>query len=88
MREVNIEKELCSECGGRLEKKYISQEFEREGVTVRLSGIVALTCTDCGDIYFQPGGADKIVEAVNSLFDIAITERQHKHQLTAQICRV
>jgi len=88
MKEVSIEKEACSECGGRLEKKYVSQEFEREGVTVRLSGIVALACTDCGDIYFQPGGADKVVEAVNSLFEVATAERQHKYPLTAQICRV
>lgn len=88
MKEVNIEKESCSECGGRLEKRYVSQEFEREGVTVRLSGIRALACMDCGDIYFQPGAADKVVETANSLFDLAIIERQHKHHLTAQICRV
>ena len=88
MRKVSIGKEPCSECGGRLEKKYVSQEFEREGVTIRLSGILALGCPDCGDIYFQPGGADKVVEAANSLFELAVTERQHKHQLTAQICQV
>ncbi|MDI6794926.1 MAG: YgiT-type zinc finger protein [bacterium] len=88
MRKVNIEKEPCSECGGSLEKKYVSQEFERERVAVRLSGLLALVCNDCGDIYFQPGGADKVAEATNSLFELAITERQHKHQLTAQICQV
>lgn len=87
MREINVEKEPCSECGGRLDKKYVSQEFEREGITVRLSGIRALVCTNCGDIYFHPGGADKVVNAVNSLFELAVTERQHKHRLTAKICQ-
>jgi YgiT-type zinc finger domain-containing protein len=87
MIEINIEKEPCSECFGKLEKKYISQEFEKEGITVRLSGILAFVCTKCGDIYFLPGGADKITEAVNSLFDLAIIEKQHKHKMTAQILR-
>jgi len=87
IRELTIVKEPCSECSGRLEKKYVSQEFERGEVRIRLSGIVALACTDCGEIYFQPGGADKVAKAANSLFELAITERQHKHQLTAQICQ-
>jgi YgiT-type zinc finger domain-containing protein len=78
----------CSECGGRIEKKYISQEFEREGLKVKLSGIAALVCSKCKEIYFQPGGADKVAEAANSLFRLAQTEKQHKRGLTAQICRV
>mgnify|MGYP001600826773 CR=1 FL=1 len=31
MKKVDIEKEPCSECSGKLEKRYISQDFEREG---------------------------------------------------------
>lgn len=87
MKKVDIEKEPCSECGGKLEKRYISQDFEREGITVKLAGIAAMVCSDCGEIYFQPGGAQKVVEAANSIFGLAAVERQHKHQLTAQICR-
>ena len=33
--------EPCSECHGRLLRKEISQEFERAGVKVRLSGLKA-----------------------------------------------
>ena len=87
MKKVNIESAPCSECGGRIERKYIAQEFEREGLIVKLSGISALACSKCGEIYFQPGGADKVAEAANSLFRLAQTEKQHKHGLTAQICR-
>ena len=87
MKKVNIETAPCSECGGRLERKYISQEFEREGLTVKLSGIAALVCSKCGEIYFQPGGADKVADAANSLFRLAQSEKQHKHGLAAQICR-
>ena len=88
MRKIDMSKEPCSECGGRLERKSIDQEFEREGVKVRLSGIAALVCTDCGEIYFQPGGADKVAAAANSLFKLADVEKQHKRSLTAQICQV
>ena len=88
MNRMIIEKEPCSECGACLEKEYVSQEFEREGVTVKLSGIAALVCPGCGEIYFQPGGADKVAEAANSLFRLASVEKQHKRRLSAQICRV
>jgi len=85
MRKKDMAKEPCSECGGRLERKHITQEFEREGVKVKLSGIAALVCTNCEEIYFQPGAADKVAAAANSLFNLAVTEKQHKHPLTAQI---
>ena len=86
MRKIDTSKEPCSECGGRLERQHITQEFEREGVKVKLSGIVALVCTNCGEIYFQPGGAEKVATAANSLFDLANVEKQHKPSLIAQIC--
>ena len=66
-------------------QKLISQEFEREGVKVKLSGIKAWVCKGCGEIYFQPGGADKVAKAANSLFELALVEKQHKGTLTAQI---
>ena len=75
----------CSECGGTLEKRHISQEFEREGIKIRLSGIKAWVCKGCGETYFQPGGADKVVKAANCLFELALAEEQHKGTLTAQI---
>jgi len=87
MRKIDVSKEPYSECGGRLERKHIAQEFEREGIKVKLSGIAALVCTDCGEIYFQPGGADKVAAAANSLFNLAVVEKQHKRSLTAQICQ-
>lgn len=88
MRKIDTSKEPCSECSGRLERKHIAQEFEREGVKVKLSGIAALVCTECAEIYFLPGGADKVAAAANSLFNLAVIEKQHKHPLTAQICEV
>lgn len=75
----------CSECGGDLEIRLVSQEFEREGVKIKLSGIKAWVCKDCGEVYFQPGGADKIVKAANCLFELAQTEDQHKGTLAVQI---
>ena len=75
----------CSECGGPVRRKIIEQEFEKEGVRVRLSGLQASVCGRCGEIYFEPGGAQQVVEAVNSLFRLAFAERQHKGVLTAHL---
>ncbi len=86
MKKIDITKEPCSECRGKLQRKIISQEFERNGMTVKLSGIVAYVCSNCDEKYFLPGGAEKVAEAANSLFALALLENQHKHKLTAQIC--
>ena len=75
----------CSECKGRVRRKKISQEFEKEGVKVKLTGLKAWVCEQCGEIYFEPGGADRVVRAVNSLFALALAERQHKGTLNARL---
>lgn len=75
----------CSECGGKVKRKVISQEFEKEGVKVKLSGFKAWVCTQCGETYFEPGGAEKVVQAVNGLFALAFAERQHKGKVTARL---
>ncbi len=75
----------CSECGGKLKKKSITQEFEKEGVTVKLSGLKAWVCQRCGEIYFEPGGAEKVAQAVRCLFSLAFVEKQHKGQLRATV---
>ena len=60
----------CTDCGTRMEFKTISREFEREGLRVRLTGIPAAVCPNCGDISLAPGEADKIVKAANAMFEI------------------
>lgn len=75
----------CTECGGNLEKKTISQEFEREGIKIKLSGLKAWVCMKCDEIYFQPGSADKIAGAANCLFELAVTEEQHKGTLNIKM---
>ena len=75
----------CSECSGALRRKAVTQQFEREGLAVKLSGIQALVCSRCGEIYFEPGGADQLAQAVNSLFALAHTAKQHKGKVRAQI---
>lgn len=80
-----VGKPKCSECGGEVRRKTIAQEFEKEGVKVKLSGLRAWVCSRCGEVYFEPGGAQQVVEAVNSLFKLAFNERQHKGTLSAQV---
>jgi YgiT-type zinc finger domain-containing protein len=78
-------KAKCSECGGPVRRQTITQEFEKEGVKVKLSGLHAGVCSRCGEVYFEPGGAQQVVQAVNSLFRLALAERQHKGTLSAQL---
>jgi len=80
-----LTKSKCSECGARVRRQTITQEFEKEGVTVKLSGLKAWVCARCGEVYFEPGGAQQVVQAVNSLFALAFAERQHKGTLSAQL---
>jgi YgiT-type zinc finger domain-containing protein len=75
----------CTECGAKLREKLISQEFERQGRKVRLSGIRAWVCSKCGEIYFQPGGATRVTKAANCLFELASTEKQYKGTITAKV---
>lgn len=82
---IDIAKKPCSECGGRLRLRKISQEFEREGVRIRLAGIQAWVCSRCGEVVFMPGGADRLAKAARSLFELALAGRQHRGRLTARI---
>ena len=75
----------CSECGGTVRRRTITREFEREGQRVSLAGIHALVCGKCGETYFEPGGAQALVEAVDRLFALARRNRQFKGKLSAAL---
>ncbi len=75
----------CSECGGSLRKSMITQEFENEGVVIRISGVQAWVCSKCGEIYFEPGGAQRMADAVRCLFALALSEKQHKGTVVAEL---
>jgi YgiT-type zinc finger domain-containing protein len=82
---VQVRTHPCSACGGAVRRKTISQEFEREGIRVKISGVEAWVCSRCGEIYFEPGGAEKLVEAANSLYALAVAEKQHKGKVTGTV---
>lgn len=75
----------CSECGGPVRRKAISQEFEREGIVIKISGFMSWACSRCGEIYFQPGAADRLVQAANSLFALALEGKHHKGKVMARV---
>lgn len=81
----DLENAACTECGGRIEPKLITQEFEREGTIVEVSGVRALVCKSCGEVYFLPGGAQAVAQAANSLFELARRNRQHKGKLAGKV---
>lgn len=82
---TDLMKQRCSECGGSLRRQPIEREFEREGVTVKLSGVNAWVCSNCGEVYFEPGGADRLAAAVECLFELAIAEKQHRGKVSASV---
>ena len=79
--------EPCTECGGEVLRKFVDQEFERSGITIRLTGIAAWVCSRCGETYFLPGGADRVADVANALFAPATSEKQYKGRLAPQVCR-
>ena len=75
----------CSDCGGRVEYRVVAQEFEREGLRVTIAGLRVLVCSQCEEIYFEPGGAQALVEAANSLFALARSNHQHRGILAGAV---
>ena len=82
----NFLRSACSECSGAVRPRtIITQEFEREGLRVSVSGIRAMVCTKCDAVYFEPGGAQALVEAVDGLFALAKKNQQHKGKLVSAV---
>jgi len=75
----------CSDCGGCVRPKSITHEYERDGVRVSVSGVQVLECEKCGEVYFEPGGAQALVEAAESLFALARRTNQHKGKLIGAV---
>ncbi len=65
---------LCSDCHTRTEFRFVTEEYERGGVRVRISGIPAMVCPNCGAVSFPAGVTTRVAEAANALF--AVTEEQ------------
>ena len=79
-----LEDSMCKSCrSGRLAKDEVTQNFEREGLEVKIEGIPALVCVKCGQVYFAAGISDKISDAANNLFKLA--EIKHAGMFKAAI---
>ena len=72
----------CSQCGKQTRWQSVSQEFEREGRTVRISGIPAMVCPNCDVVYYPPGVADRVARATDALF--ALASDSHKSLVSAE----
>ncbi len=72
----------CSDCGSPTELRNVEQEYEREGIRVRIDGIPAMVCSQCGSVSFAAGIPDQIITAANAMFEIA--REQHRGVLTAK----
>lgn len=78
------ENAICKTCRqGTLYRRETSQNFEREGLEVRIDGIPALICDQCGQVYYPPGIGDKITDAANHLF--LLSEVKHAGKYVAAV---
>jgi YgiT-type zinc finger domain-containing protein len=63
---------LCSECRqARMEFRVSAMEFEEDGIHVKVSGVRAMVCPNCGATSFPPGVMDEILKTVNAVFEAA-----------------
>jgi len=70
------ENAICKACrSGKLLKREVAQDFEHEGLEVRIEGIPALVCERCSQVYLSPGIGDKVSSAANHLF--VLSEVKH-----------
>jgi len=75
----------CHVCGGKMSEQIVKQEFWLKDQLVVIDELPAGVCEQCGEIYFEPGGAEKVAQAVNCLFALAFAERQHKGRVSAHL---
>jgi len=61
----------------------VSHEFERDGLRVRISGIPAMVCSNCGVVSYSAGVPDKILAAADSLFELMVD--RHRGALRAEL---
>ncbi len=87
IKKLGIEKLMekpCSDCGGDVRRKAVTQNFERGGIKIIISGFKAWACMRCGEIYFAPGFVDKLTQAANALFAL-VDEKQKKGTIRGNI---
>lgn len=69
------ETSVCKSCrSGILNRREVTQKFEREGLEVRIDGIPALVCEKCSQTYYLPGTGDMISAAANHLFMLSVVK--------------
>jgi len=61
---------LCADCRHQTRWQEVSHEFERDGLRVRISGIPAMVCPNCGAVSYPASVSDRILTAANSLFEL------------------
>lgn len=63
---------ICTECKqAETQFQFVSMEFEREGVQVKVEEIPAMVCSSCGEKAFAPGIAEQVIAAANEMLDAA-----------------
>jgi YgiT-type zinc finger domain-containing protein len=82
MNEKSKRTRLCSDCRHQMEWGEVSQEFERDGLRVRISGIPAMVCPNCGAVSYPAGVPSKILTAAESLFELLVG--RHRGALRAE----
>ncbi|MBI1926790.1 YgiT-type zinc finger protein [Candidatus Poribacteria bacterium] len=81
--------EICTECK-QVETQFqlVSMEFERGGVQVKVEGIPAMVCPNCGEKAFAPGIAEQVIAAANEMLAAAGKAKKKAPQLHQYVVEV
>jgi YgiT-type zinc finger domain-containing protein len=77
-----MKQRLCADCQQQTQWQEVSHEFERGGLRVRISGIPAMVCSNCGAVSYPARIPDKLLAAADSLFELMAD--RHRGALRAE----
>ena len=71
---------LCSDCGTLTEFREVTEEYERGGMRIHISGIPAMVCPKCGSISFPAKITGKVAKIAEAMFSLG--EERNKGVIT------
>jgi YgiT-type zinc finger domain-containing protein len=81
--------EICTECKqAETQFQLVSMEFERADVQVKVEGIPAMVCPNCGEKAFAPGIAEQVIAAANEMLAAAGKAKKKAPQLHQYVVEV
>jgi len=66
---------ICTECKTQTQWKTISLAYSQDKIEVKISGITAMVCPNCGEEYIPGPQAITLSKAVDEILQIGLMEK-------------